>query len=150
MLNSCSNCCFNGLQYQEIGLAHGYCQRRRCVLYAADETTCGWLMRKDLSLSSAVALQQRMMEARGTDEVQWTTPPGQPAQEATDSDISRLEADTVGRILIEDGVFGSAITTLAQLRRWTSARTEGIGGTNAIKPPAIPSGSSPLTRARGR
>ena len=28
--------------------------------------------------------------------------------------------------------------------------TEGIGGTNAIKPPAIPSGSSPLTRARGR
>ena len=28
--------------------------------------------------------------------------------------------------------------------------TQGIGGTNAIKPPAIPSGSSPLTRARGR
>ncbi|MCA9639387.1 MAG: hypothetical protein KC492_01805, partial [Myxococcales bacterium] len=81
-------------------------------------------MRKDLSLSSAVALQQRMMEARGTDDVQWTTSPGQPAHEAIDTDVSRLEADTVGRILIEDGVFGSAITTLAQLRRWTSARTE--------------------------
>ena len=29
-------------------------------------------------------------------------------------------------------------------------KARGIGGTNAIKPSAIPSGSSPLTRARGR
>ena len=40
--------------------------------------------------------------------------------------------------------------TLAIELRDTVFIEQGIGGTNAIKPSAIPSGSSPLTRARGR
>jgi hypothetical protein len=50
---SCTNCCFNGLQQGDLGLAVGHCVRHDVVLQNADHTTCRFHFRKDLTAPTA-------------------------------------------------------------------------------------------------
>jgi len=126
ILASCSNCCFNGLQYGAIGLSVGYCTEHNVVLRRSDETTCGRQFRKDLPAPSAEGCQiaharqfdrDRIVSIRTAADVR-------AEREFVDPDESLLFTDDVGKAMAEYGLEPTKITSLASLRRLPGVRPE--------------------------
>ncbi len=125
ILASCSNCCFNGLQYGSVGLSIGYCVEHRQILRHADETTCGRHFRKDLPRAIADGFNQRhrthfndnaIFQIRSKKDV--TSDPS-----FTENDPSSLFGDATGSVVAEYGI-DAKIAALASLRRTPGARAE--------------------------
>lgn len=126
MLQSCQNCWFNGLQYGALGLPVGYCSRHQKILNAADATTCGLHMRKDLPLSRALQVSQ-VHAARYSDSVIVKIYGDEEAIHEVSSnkkDINSLRSDSVGEIVSDYGMLDSKIESLAQLKTLSGARAE--------------------------
>src|SRR6266704_3183051 len=105
---SCSNCCYNGLQYGSVGLSAGFCVEHRVVLRQSDETTCPRHLRKDLDRESRERAHAIHSQQFGNDVVQFvrTKQPvnGSPA---TEWDSLLLEMDPVGEAVANYGSLGS-------------------------------------------
>ena len=123
---SCSNCCFNGLQYGSLGLTVGYCVEHKVVLRRADETTCGRHLRKDLGRDSRDLAQQHHAKAYSADYVQFvrTLEPAGNGAAAIETNTELLEKDPVGEAATDYGFLGSKIASLAQLRALPGIRAE--------------------------
>lgn len=115
-LLSCDNCWHNPLQYDLLGDEVGYCVRHRVVLRKPEATTCGRLLRKDLGLARANAVQQRHAEQFPRGEVSTLQ------REAkrhlplwTSHDTSALQADDIRAAVVDYGERDTKIESLAQL-----------------------------------
>lgn len=122
--NSCVNCWYNGLQFEAIGISRGYCTRHNCVLNVPAHTSCGLLMRKDLSLGSAVAIQQQMILRYATTYPQSIYAARQPPNGLVDADTSLLVKDAVAAEVVDYGQEQSSIETLARLSKMPGIRAE--------------------------
>jgi hypothetical protein len=127
ILLSCTNCCFNALQYDAIGTSVGYCTEHRVILNCASELTCGRHLRKDLSLDSArrehevhrsqfppgrVVLLRNKAQANGV----YTS--------SGDGDLESLRRDPVANAVAEYGLLDTKIESLSQLRALPGTRAE--------------------------
>lgn len=125
ILLSCSNCCFNGLQSETVGLAAGYCVEHRVVLMDSDRTTCPRQLRKDLPLASAEREQSLHRRAYPKDLVQLVNKSASGVSNGlTEPDASVLSQDSVGNIVVEYPIFEPKIGSLAQLRQLPGIRAE--------------------------
>lgn len=130
---SCLNCCYNGLQYDSIGLTFGHCSEHKTILRQSHITTCGRLLRKDLLCRSSELAQKSHRNLYSIETVQLL---GTRKNVSNDSEycvssydkIAKLvETDDVGRIVSEYGQYmqsGSKINSLAQLRLLRGVRAE--------------------------
>jgi hypothetical protein len=122
-LLSCANCWHNPLQYDLVGDEVGYCVRHRMVLRKPEATTCGKLLRKDLSLSRANAVQQRHADQFPCDRV--VTLHAEAKRHLpvwTSQDASALEADDVRAAVVDYGERDTKIESLAQLNALAQPR----------------------------
>jgi hypothetical protein len=124
-LLSCTNCCFNGLQYDAIGTPFGYCVEHRVVLHFADELTCGRHFRKDLTAARAEQehaqhaqryLPTKVVSLKGTADAS--------SAGMADKDTLPLRKDPVGEVVTDYGNLGAKIESLSQLRQMPGARAE--------------------------
>jgi hypothetical protein len=126
MLQSCQNCWFNGLQYGALGLPVGYCSRHQKILNAAEGTTCGLQIRKDLPLKRAQQVAS-VHAARYADSVIVQIYRDEEAGREISSDmkdLASLRSDPVGEIVSDYGMLDSNIESLAQLKILSGARAE--------------------------
>lgn len=126
ILLSCSNCCFNGLQYGSVGLSVGYCVEHRLLLRRADETTCGRHFRKDLPRALADGFNQRH-RAHFDDKALYQIQSKKNVSADplfAESDPVQLFRDSTGSIVAEYGIDNVKIGALASLRRTPGARAE--------------------------
>ncbi|WNV06943.1 hypothetical protein RP726_20945 (plasmid) [Candidatus Methylospira mobilis] len=117
MLQSCQNCWFNGLQYGALGLSVGYCSRHDKILNAAEGTTCGQHMRKDLSLKRAKEVAS-IHKNRYSDSVIINIYRDEEAEREISSDekdVDLLRGDSVGDLVTNYGKLDTKIISLAQL-----------------------------------
>lgn len=126
MLHSCENCWFNGLQYGALGLPVGYCTRHRKVLNAADFTTCGQHLRKDLSLHRAQAVAELHAARYPGDVIVRIYDEAQANEEVSSNgkDLDTLRKDPVAEAASDYGLLDSKIESLAQLKALPGARAE--------------------------
>jgi hypothetical protein len=130
MLQSCQNCWFNGLQYGGLGLAVGYCSRHQKILFAADATTCGQHMRKDLSCKRAREVSVVHLKHYTKDAIVsvFDSAVSNVPISSAEKDLKVLRADPVAESVSDYGLLGSKIESLAQLNGLTkeakSARAE--------------------------
>jgi hypothetical protein len=126
MLVSCQNCWFNGLQYGALGLSVGYCSRHRIILNAADATTCGLHVRKDLSLDRAqqVAAVHAARYASSLIVRIYGNETAKDDVSSNERDLDSLRSDAVGDVVVEYGMLDSKIESLAQLKAMSGARAE--------------------------
>lgn len=125
-LLSCANCCFNGLQYDDLGLAVGHCVAYDVTLLQPDTTTCGRHFRKDLSAASAeqanahhqkhfiVGVVQRLRDKADVH--------GQ--LDLVDPDPQIVSQDPIGQISAEYNTLGTKIGSLVRLRDRGGVRAE--------------------------
>jgi hypothetical protein len=125
-LASCTNCCFNGLQYGTIGLSLGYCVEKQVVLRQADETTCARHFRKDLTALSAEKNNVAHQRQFPTDAVVSlrTAAPVEQDPSFIEPQATPLRADPVGGPVTEYGLDASKIHALASLRSTPGVRAE--------------------------
>lgn len=123
---SCSNCCFNSLQYGSLGLSAGYCVEHRVVLRRADETTCGRHLRKDLLLDTAEDVQKahRAIFDVGVIRFLRTKDSAMNGAKAVEESTTVLETDAVGEVVSDYGALDSKNESLARLRSIPGARAE--------------------------
>lgn len=121
---SCANCCFNGLQNQDVGLSVGYCVEHRAVLHESGSTTCARLFRRDLSLPEA-RKEQTLQKRQVPDQVV-TLRDHEPAvnRGSADGDATLLESDRVGAVLVEYRRLDSTATSLNRLNEIETTRAE--------------------------
>jgi hypothetical protein len=124
LLLSCSNCWFNGLQYGSVGLSVGYCTEHRVVLRAADYTTCGRHMRKDLPLKSAEEANCRHGRVYPREKVSLLSRDSLNGDVLAEQDSSLVSTDSVGDAVAQYGGLDAKIESLAQLRSIPGARAE--------------------------
>lgn len=125
-LHSCNNCWFNGLQYGALGLTVGYCSRHKKILNAADWTTCGLHLRKDLSANRAKEISDVHQKYFANECVTRIVDAKCYESDVSDShkDINLLRKDSVADAAIDYGDLGSTIESLAQLKAMSGARAE--------------------------
>ena len=125
-LQSCQNCWFNGLQYGPLGLPVGYCSRHLKVLNAAEETTCGLQLRKDLALKRALEVGSIHRKHYPVHEIVTVIErkPANGSASSDPSDLKSLTSDPIGAIAFDFGTLGSKIESLAMLRNTAGARAE--------------------------
>ena len=125
-LHSCQNCWFNGLQYGALGLAVGYCSRHKKILNAADGTTCGLHLRKDISVNRAEEVSNVHQKYFTSECVTRIVDAGCYESDVSDSDKdkSHLRKDSVADAALDYGELGSTIESLAQLKALSGARAE--------------------------
>lgn len=125
-LHSCQNCWFNGLQYGALGLAVGYCSRHRKILNAADGTTCGLHLRKDLTVLRAKEVSEVHKKHYSTEYVSRIADGNYHGSDIShsDKDINHLRKDPVADVVTDYGELGSTIESLAQLKAMPGARAE--------------------------
>ncbi len=125
-LHSCQNCWFNGLQYGALGLAVGYCSRHKRILNIADGTTCGFHLRKDLSVNRAQEVSVVHQKYYTNECVTRLADTGCYASDVSDSDKDKihLRKDSVADAVVDYGELGSTIESLSQLRALSGARAE--------------------------
>ncbi|MFH1465596.1 MAG: hypothetical protein ABIO70_14510 [Pseudomonadota bacterium] len=122
-LLSCSNCCFNALQYDTVGLTLGYCVKHQQILRHADFTTCGGHLRKDLGIHAAEAAAERHAVRYQAEVI--TDLEGAPVNGGyLESDPSLLRGDRVGAAVADYGFLPSKIASLVQLREIPGGRAE--------------------------
>ncbi len=126
MLHACQNCWFNGLQYGALGLPVGYCTRHRKVLNAADFTTCGQHLRKDLPLSRARQVAEIHAARYPQDTIVRIYGEDEAVEEvsADEKDLDSLRQDPVAEAASDYGLLNSRIESLAQLKALPGARAE--------------------------
>jgi len=125
-LQSCNNCWFNGLQYGVLGLSVGYCSRHRKILNAPGETTCGWQLRKDLTLGRAVEVAELHQRHYAVEFVARIVD-GMPRERDTshnERDIQLLGRDPVAGVVLDHGELGATVESLAQLKAMPGSRAE--------------------------
>lgn len=125
-LQACQNCWFNGFQYGAVGLSIGYCSRHRKVLGDAEATTCGFHLRKDLSLkrSREVNAVHRAVYPVHQIVTVYEQKPANGAASDDPKDIAAVTSDHVGSIAFEFGSLGSKIESLAMLKSTPGVRAE--------------------------
>jgi hypothetical protein len=127
-LLSCTNCAFNGLQLDSIGMSVGYCAEHRRVLSIPTELTCGRHFRKDLSLESANREQQVHAQRFSVNGVFRLSRERRPASmnEASNAagDIAMLRRDPIGSEVADYGAQETKIVSLARLSSLPGARAE--------------------------
>ncbi len=126
MLHSCQNCWHNGLQYDALGLQYGYCVMHRKMLIAADSTTCGQHMRKDLPLRRAQEVSKIHL-CKYTKQIIVDVNTNEASNMAVSPDaknIILLQNDPVGELVSDFGMLDSKIESLAQLKTLKSVRAE--------------------------
>ncbi len=125
-LHSCQNCWFNALQYGALGLAVGYCSRHKKILNAADGTTCGLHLRKDLSVNRAKEVSLVHQQHYTSDCVTRIVDAYCYESDVSDSDKDKnhLRKDSVADAVLDYGELGSTIESLAQLKALSGARAE--------------------------
>lgn len=125
-LHSCQNCWFNALQYGALGLAVGYCSRHKKILNAADSTTCGLHLRKDLSVNRAREVSVVHQQHYTSDCITRVVDACCYESDVSDSDKDKnhLRKDTVADAALDYGELGSTIESLAQLKALSGARAE--------------------------
>jgi hypothetical protein len=125
-LPSCQNCWFNGLQYGALGLAVGYCARHRIILNAADRTTCGLHLRKDLTVSRAREVSEIHKKRYPVEYIARLHDGRCYAADVSNNekDKEHLRKDVIADIVIDYGELGSTIESLAQLKAIPGARAE--------------------------
>ena len=123
---SCSNCCFNSLQYGSFGLSAGYCVEHRVVLRRADETTCGRHLRKDLLLERAETESAAHAGGFDKDTVSFirTRASAMNGARAVEQNTEVLETDAVGEAVSEYGMLDSKNESLGRLRSLPGPRAE--------------------------
>ncbi|MCK5797680.1 MAG: hypothetical protein KAI47_10880 [Deltaproteobacteria bacterium] len=125
-LISCENCCFNALQYDNVGLSFGYCTEHRCVLNTPSRLTCGRHFRKDLLLASAQ--QEAKQHSAHYSPAFVALVDGSRANGSTTTtspkDVAQLKKDPVANIVVEYGRIGTKILSLSQLRMLRGGRAE--------------------------
>lgn len=126
ILLSCSNCCFNGLQYGAIGLTVGYCVEHERILRRADETTCGRHFRKDLPFVAADGFNQRHRQHFRDNAVYQIRTQRNVMKDPVyvETDRSQLAEDSTGEVVTEYGFQGTKISSLASLRKLIDARAD--------------------------
>jgi hypothetical protein len=124
---SCINCSFNGLQYDSVGTAVGYCTEHKRVLQTPSELTCGRLFRKDLPLVSAQR-EQRIHETRFTPSAISLLRNRELANgsstSTSKSDLHVLQRDRVAAAVTNYGRLDTKIESLAQLSALDGARAD--------------------------
>lgn len=125
-LHSCQNCWFNGLQYGALGLPVGYCSRHQKILNAADGTTCGLHLRKDLTVVRAQAVSEIHKKHYSVEFVSRITDCKHHENDVSDNekDLTHLRKDPVADVVTDYGELGSTIESLAQLKAMPGARAE--------------------------
>lgn len=122
---SCANCWYNPLQYDLLGDEVGFCVEHRKVLRAPEVTTCGRLMRKDVEYTRAVAVNQRHRTLFSPDAV---VPIAKDSRIRlpilVEDDSSGLEGDPVREQVIDYGLLGAKIESLAALHTNANPRAE--------------------------
>ena len=144
MLQSCQNCWFNGLQYGALGLSVGYCSQHRKILNAAEATTCGLHMRKDLPLRRTQQVSS-IHAARYPDSIITLIHGDKEAMHEISSDekdLHSLRSDSVAELVSDYGMLDSKIESLAQL---SSGKSTPVNDTLYRRPP-VP--STALARPR--
>lgn len=123
---TCSNCCYNGLQYGSLGLSAGFCVEHRKVLRRADETTCGRQFRKDLPLPTAEECSRTHQTAfdEGTIRFVRTKAAADLDPTAVQTSTAFIETDSVGEAVSDYGVLPTKIASLAQLKSLPGLRAE--------------------------
>lgn len=117
ILLSCTYCCFNPLQHDDVGTPYGYCVKREAILKQPTATTCGSQRRRDLPLDMA----NRAAEAHAvtfSGEGVYSLPDrsnGVAGQRLLDSNVRALDASQVGST-VREWLDGERIDTLAQLK----------------------------------
>ena len=126
MLHACQNCWFNVLQYGALGLPVGYCTRHRKVLNAADLTTCGQHLRKDLPLGRARQVAEIHAARYPQDTIVRIYGEAEAVEEvsADEKDLDSLRQDPVAEAASDYGQLNSKIESLAQLKALPGARAE--------------------------
>ena len=126
ILLSCTNCCFNGLQYDSVGLSIGYCVEHHLLLRRADETTCGRHFRKDMPRSLAEGFNQRHKSYYDDNALYQIQSRKNVSKDIlyADSDPAHLFGNSTGSIVAEYGIDGAKIGALASLRRTPGALAE--------------------------
>jgi hypothetical protein len=126
MLQSCQNCWFNGLQYGALGLSVGYCSRHQKILNAAEGTTCGLHMRKDLTLKRAQQVASVHANRYSASVIVHIYRDEEARREISSDkkDLDSLRGDPVGELVADYGMLDSKIESLAQLKTLTGARAE--------------------------
>jgi hypothetical protein len=127
-LLSCTNCAYNGLQFDSVGTSVGYCAEHRRVLNLPSELTCGRHFRKDLSLASAHREQQAHAQRFSVNGIFLLSRDRRPAtsEEASgaEEDVAALRSDPIGSEVADYGVQGTKIVSLARLSSLPGARAE--------------------------
>jgi len=126
ILASCSNCCFNGLQYGTVGLSVGYCAQHQVVLRRADETTCGRQFRKDLPAPTAESAQLHHATRFDLDKVvaMGNGVPVGDRPEFIDPHGDGLLNDDIGAEVMDYGVDATKIHSIARLDGMSGGRAE--------------------------
>ncbi len=127
LLISCVNCCYNGLQYDTMGTAVGYCTEHKRVLRTPSELTCGRLFRKDLPFATANQQQERheaQFSPGAICHLRRKTPANGESTGGDKSDLMPLEADSVARAVTSFGRLNTKIESLAQLSQLQGVRAD--------------------------
>lgn len=127
-LLSCTNCAFNGLQHDSVGMSVGYCTEHRRVLIVPAELTCGRHFRKDLALVSADREQRIHAQRFSSQGVLRLSRDRRPATlneaSASEADVATLRSDAVGSEVADYGTLSTKIVSLARLSSLPGARAE--------------------------
>lgn len=127
-LLSCTNCAYNGLQFDSVGTSVGYCTEHRRVLSVPAELTCGRQFRKDLSLVSAEREQRTHEQRFSINGVFHLSRDRRPAvaKEASsaEGDVLALRSDPIGSEVADYGALGTKIVSLARLSSLPGVRAE--------------------------
>lgn len=127
LLISCVNCCYNGLQYDTIGMAVGYCTEHKRVLRTPSNLTCGRLFRKDLPFPSAEQQQQRheaQFSPNAILQLRRKTPANGELTGSGKSDLRPLQSDSVALAVTSFGRLDTKIESLAQLSQLQGVRAD--------------------------
>ena len=127
LLISCVNCCFNGLQSDTVGMSVGYCVEHKKVLQTPSETTCGRLLRKDLSIEAAER-EHESHKARFSPALISIIRTRAHANGGHTSlgkaDLDSLRKDEVADVVTDYGLLHTKIESLAQLSALKGVRAQ--------------------------
>lgn len=124
---SCTNCCYNALQYDTIGTSFGFCTEHKKVLHAPSELTCGRLLRKDLLIPSArqqKELHREHYTPSAVCSIRTQKVVGRELASNNQRDLKTMRDDIVASVVADYGRLETKIVSLAQLKMLPGSRAE--------------------------